>query len=120
MHRINLHGILPDKHVSSQGPIIVYEPCTKISPAPKGTIWPEEMYIHDAEPSSILTLADPFQSKAWIEGRNITKVGDTVKVRIVLYDGYRQRKKTGEDLVCTCLIIVTLIRCLMVLVYCLS
>ncbi|XP_060553999.1 NXPE family member 4-like isoform X2 [Ruditapes philippinarum] len=97
--RLRLHDILPDNQIPYNDPLIEYEPCTMIPHAPKGTIWPEEEFRHDTEPDSILELADPLKSKAWIEGRTVAIVGDTVTVRVVLYNGYGQRKQQGGDLI---------------------
>ncbi|XP_053380883.1 NXPE family member 3-like [Mercenaria mercenaria] len=97
--RIRLHEMFPDRHVTTSDPVIVYAPCTRIPSSPKGTLWPEEKYIHDVEVQHILDLADPLNSRVWIEGGSVRKVGDTVNVKILLYDGHGYRKKTGGDLI---------------------
>lgn len=85
--------------MTTTDPVIIYEKCTTIPKAQKGSLWPEEKFLHDPDPEDVLELADPRNSKIWIDGSNVVKVGATVRVRAQLYDGRGIRKKTGGDLV---------------------
>ncbi|KAL4235814.1 Neurexophilin [Mactra antiquata] len=46
-----------------------------------------------------MELPDPIKSKVWIEGNFSVKIGDTVIIRIQLYNGRNERRTRGGDLV---------------------
>lgn len=104
--RIRVIDLLPDKIIKTKDPQVVYDNCTKIPVAPKGTLWPEEQYIYDPELTSVLDLADVLKSRMWVDGSSDVKVGDTVHVKLLLYDGHGNRRKDGGDLVSSVLIII--------------
>lgn len=97
--RLRLRTFIPGSQPTKIGPIIIYERCQKIPHAPKGMIWPEEQFLKDPEVKKVTDLVDPTMSRVWLEGSTSVKVGDTLKVKVVLYDGHGNRRTAGGDLV---------------------